>query len=59
MGPRLGYLLKSGAEVRVFLKEWDRGEGRVFLKESARGRVFLIESEHNVPNLLIFPLSFN
>ena len=27
MGPKGGYFLKSGAEGRVFLKEWYRGEG--------------------------------
>ena len=64
MGPRGGYFLKSGAEGRVFLKEWGRGEfisqrmgprGGYFFKSGVERRVFLIESEHTLPNLLIFP----
>ena len=46
VGPRVGYFLKSGAGRRVFFKEY--GRGMVFL--------IFIESEHTVPNLLIFHL---
>ena len=52
MGPRVGYLLKSGAEGRVFLKERGRREGISYregqrvgylLKSGAEGRVFFKE----------------